>query len=192
MRVSAKSAVIDTDFVIKLSEINRPLTDVHIIVKAVFTALALEVLMHPLVYEHEVLSGNKKVKSFFENAIIGNPSLKDILQDDPVREAYYEYVMPELYKALNGYEIALSGKTTVYTYWKSGESLGEIHSLTMCLLCGCGIFLSDDNDSKILQEIIRQKSLGSIQVYNRQEALHSCEEGNLNLSRSDKRAFSHS
>lgn len=191
MQVSAHSAIIDTDFVIKLSEINRPLPDVHIIVKAVFAALALDVLMHPLVYEHEVLQKNKKVLSFFENSIIGIPLLEEILQNDPARVAYYEYVMPELYKAFHGIEIALPEAKTIYTYWKSGESLGEIHSLTMCLLCGCGIFLSDDSDSKILQGIIRQKSLGLIQVYSRQEALSYCEEGSLKISRSDRRAFSH-
>lgn len=191
MQIGSNSAVIDTDFIIKLSEIRRTIEEIHNIVRMVFTSLSLGVLMHPMVFEHEIQPTDRKVMSFFQNGIVGKPLLEDILQSDPVREAYYEYVMPELYKALHGCDIPLSSEVTVFDYWRSGESLGELHSLTMCLLCGCGIFLSDDNDSKILREIIRQKALGQIQVYNRQETLDTCSAGGLNLSRSDKRAFSH-
>ena len=50
-------------------------------------------------------------------------------------------------------------------------------------------FLSDDSDSKILQEIIRHESLEQMQVYSRQEALSSCEKGSFKIIRSDRRDF---
>lgn len=39
------------------------------------------------------------------------------------------------------------------------------------MICGCGIFFSDDSDSKKLAKYIIQKSLGKVDVYDRGEMI---------------------
>ena len=75
----------------------------------------------------------------------------------------------------------------MFTYWIAGKSLGEIHPVSMRLICGCGIFLSDDDDSKYLKRIVDEDMLGSIEVYDRKEILNQI--GSGVLIRPERRTF---
>ena len=74
----------------------------------------------------------------------------------------------------------------------SRSSLGEVHSVATCLTCGCGIFLSDDNDSKMLQRFIAEKSIGKISVYNRKELVDMhLDQGGTKLPRKVRQSLTH-
>ena len=70
-------------------------------------------------------------------------------------------------------------------------SLGEIHSLSTCLLCGCGLFLSDDDDSQKIKYIIKQNFGVDIAVHNRQAVVDLLRENGTTLSRHERKSFAH-
>ena len=113
---------------------------------------------------------------------------QDIFQSNTARETCYRFLVPELHRRLTG--AALLNGVDVVTYWKRQSSLGEVHSVAMCLVCGFGLFLSDDRDSKALKQIVEQQSLGQIDIYNRQEVLDRCSDA-CGLPRADRKAFAH-
>lgn len=191
MKIDKHSAAVDTDFINHVAEINQPGANVAKLLDAVLSGVNLSAIVHPLVYKYEVLADDPKVRVFFEKGIIAQPTFEDILQGNAEREGYYKYLIPELYNILHANDPLPEG-IDVLTYWMRRKSLGEIHSVAMCLVCGCGIFLSDDGDSKILSRTIQQRSLGEIQVYNRKEILDiSQEDADPKLPKGDRKAFAH-
>ena len=77
------------------------------------------------------------------------------------------FLVPELYNTLMGRRFPED--KDVFTFWIRQNSLGEIHSVSMCLVSECAIFLSDDGDSKALKNIVNQRAMGAIEVFNRNE-----------------------
>lgn len=129
----------------------------------------------------------------FDEQVFQKVEFDDIFQKDPGRKAYYILIARELYKALTGKTLNVDGDD-VLSHWIYNSSLGEVHSLAMCLVCNCGIFLSDDKGSKKLQEYIRRsighRFLVKLNVYNRTEFL---EERFQNISsRVERRSLTHS
>ena len=45
----------------------------------------------------------------------------------------------------------------LWGFWAKRRSLGELHSLTMCAVCSCGMFLSDDKGSKRIKDYIKMR-----------------------------------
>ena len=66
--------------------------------------------------------------------------------------------------------------------WISNCSLGETHSVTMCFITGCSIFLSDDKGAVTLKDILMRKRAFNLDVYNRDAAIQRLKElkGGLN------------
>lgn len=191
MKIDASSAAVDNDFLNHIAETKLPREDIVRILAEVFSGLRVSGIIHPLVFEKEVLSSDSTISYIFEQGIIGQPPFEDIFGCDKNKEKYYCYLIPELFKSLTGQ--AFPDPQNVCTYWVRQQSLGEIHSVGMCLICNCGVFLSDDNDSKALRNIVEAHSLGRINVYNRSDAIaqyEKCECAVLN--RKEKRVFSHS
>lgn len=146
MQIDTHTAVVDNDFVNHLAEshlVNERLVDV---LKVIFSELGLTAVMHPLVYQKELLQDNVRIRLLFKNNVIEKAEFSYIFQDDSARKNYYIYLVKNLYRAFSGKELPVSGES-VLSYWVRHASLGEIHSVSMCLVCGCGIFLSDDKDS---------------------------------------------
>lgn len=183
------TAAVDADFVFHVAEIERPPKQVAEILKQILESLELHAVVHPLVYDKELAIKSGTVSMLFsENAIRSLSFEQDIFQSDPGRETYYRFLVPELYQRLMG--TSLPNNADVVTYWKRQSSLGEVHSVAMCLICGFGLFLSDDRDSKALKRIVEQQSLGQINIYNRQEVLDQCSDA-CGLPRADRKAFAH-
>ena len=78
-------------------------------------------------------------------------------------------MMRNLYKKLMGKPLPVQNPMTE---WEYQSCLGEVHSVVTCMLCKCGLFLSDDGDSKSIQQIIANDKafLCKITVYNRDDA----------------------
>lgn len=170
MQIDNSTAIVDNDFMNHL--VNSQISDEQLTanLQSVFSSLELSAVVHPLVYEHEVLRDNKRIQVLFQKTIVQKMTFADAFESASDAEAYYCYLVGELYGHLKGTELPATGRG-ILTYWKRKESLGEIHSMSMCMICGCGIFFSDDSDSKKLAKYIIQKSLGKVDVYDRGEMI---------------------
>ena len=186
MNITSNSAAIDADFLNHIVEIDRSAPEIAEILSKVLSGLGVVAIIHPLVLVREMILRRDRVDLLLSNDVINAPSFQDILQGDEAKTSYYEFLVRELYRKLTG-NILETGSQDVFTYWIAGKSLGEVHSVSMCLICGCGIFLSDDNDSKYLKRIVDEDMLGSIEVYDRKEILNQI--GSGVLIRPERRAF---
>lgn len=197
MQLNEKTAVVDTDFLLKLSESNlsydkkTSIAKLIEVVEAIFSDLDLNVVVHPLVHQNELISPNECICELFAKRLIERASFDDILQGDSEKTAYYTYLVMELYHLINGVSFPFEESAVLYK-WCSGKSLGEVHSLSMCLVCKCGLFLSDDADSKKIEVIIRDNFGGCVKVYKRKELIvqHSNAK-KTSLSRSIRQSLSH-
>ena len=190
MQLDDKTAAVDNDFLNHIIEAQMPIEEITSYMMETFSELGLTAIMHPLVYEKEVLHTDR-ADSLFENRAICVVSFSDIFQDSPAKKLYYLRLVAQFYNALNGVCIPTS-EENILTYWKRQESLGEIHSLSMCLTNGCAIFLSDDGDSKYLKKYIEANSLGDVKVYNRDEYFKLYQDsGNANIPRKARKALTH-
>lgn len=191
MQIDTHAAVVDNDFVNHLAESNLVDERLVDVLKVIFSELELTAIMHPLVYQKELLQDNVRIRLLFENNVIQKTEFSDIFQEDSSRKNYYIYLVKNLYRAFSGKELPVSGEN-VLSYWVRKASLGEIHSVSMCLVCGCGIFLSDDKDSKALMNQITRMSIGSISVYNRKELIDKhMEVGETKLNRPERNSLTH-
>lgn len=187
MAMKNDTALVDNDFLDHVSEINRPQAEATQIIKKALAGLGVDVVMHPCVFHYELMETPLK-KALFNEKIIKKLSFDEILLGDPDRKTYYSFLILELYNKLTGNKLD-TGDKDVFTYWKRGASLGEVHSMTTCLICGYGLFLSDDRDSKILKNLIEQDYSESITVYNRSDVISNIPADVL--KRNEARAFSH-
>lgn len=170
MQIDNSAAIVDNDFINHLA--GSRLAD-DLLVRAlldIFNSLSLVAAIHPLVYDKELFPHTDRIKLLFQKEVIRRLTFDDAFEQGADEETYYCYLVGELYSHLNGCSLPVAGRE-VLSYWKQRESLGEVHSLSLCLVCGCGIFLSDDSDSKRLAEYIIRKSLGTVCVYNRKELI---------------------
>lgn len=192
MILDAKTAVVDNDFVNHIIESKLDNTRLVAVLNIVFSDLGLSAVMHPLVYEKELLHDKERVKLLFHESVLCKAEFADIFQNDTSKKAYYIFLVTQLYRALTGKALPVSGDD-VLTFWVYQTSLGEVHSVAMCLVCGSGIFLSDDGDSKALKAHVERMSLGKIEVFNREEFVNKhMLEGETKLSRPEKRSLAHS
>ena len=167
MIIDSTGALVDNDFFYHLTETS--VADEQIFAKF-FEDLQVIPFMHELVYKYEFERfATNDQKSLFTNKIINQALFNDIFNQSAAKKKYYKMYMTELYKNLMGAALPVAD---IFTEWKCGMCLGEVHSVVTCLICGCGLFLSDDADSKILEDSITDnpKFLSKVIVYNRNDA----------------------
>ena len=182
-------ACIDTDFLIHISETKCTVNDLLKYLAIAFEKQNLCGVMHPLVYEKELPKDFPVIQEIFKNNIVHVVSLKEIFagEDGEDRRAYYSFLVPELFKKLNGADLPF---INIFNDWKHKCSLGEVHSISLCLTCGCKLFLSDDNDSKRLWRLI-ESDFGGFEVLTRSDFFNSSKlEGSL--PRAIRRQLAHS
>ena len=191
MIIDANSAVVDNDFLSHITESNLDDTRLVAVLKTVFLDLGLTAVMHPLVFDNELLRATERVMLLFHREVVYKAEFPDIFQGDSGKKEYYIFLVTQMYKSLTGKSFPVSGND-VLTFWIRRNSLGEVHSIAMCLVCGCSIFLSDDNDSKRLKAYIDRMAIGNINVLNRNEFIQKhMLEGENKLSRAEKRSLTH-
>lgn len=189
MQVDSNSVAIDNDFLQKALEMQREEERIIYILSKLFQCIGHNPVIHPLVFQKEVMH-NSITEKLFAQQIIGTPTWEEIHQNNEAKIQYYTYMLLELYNKFWGVPLDL-GKSTVFTYWKREKSLGEIHSLAMCLLCNCGMFLSDDDDSQRISKLIESYFNKKIVVYTRENVSDIARNNGIELSRSDLRSFAH-
>lgn len=188
-----KEAAIDNDFVMHLAEIDWTLKELDEKVRLYFFGMEVCPIMHELVYTHEMEGGadfkdKTRALSFFQENIIQIKEMNSFLETD-AKKQYYEIVFKEIYRDFKG--ILPEGIKDILKDWKSRASLGETHTVTMCFVLGCDVFLSDDDDSKELAKILKSKQAFSIRVYTRGEAMEALKKDFSKLNKHDRRALKH-
>lgn len=191
--INEHSVAIDNDFIGHLVDTESVEPDeLGKILDIVFSALGLCAIIHPLVYEKEVPKENGKIMQLFKENVIHNVEFSDITGGDEGKERYYAYAVKYLYHELSGENFPVE-HGDVFNFWKARSSLGEIHTVAMCIVCACGIFLSDDKDSKELAGLIKNKFAVEVSVYNRKEFFTKHQkEAKEPLQRKVIRALTHS
>ncbi len=194
--INSRSAAIDNDFINHLAETRIEDDKLVCILGKLFSAVEMEAIMHPLVYDNELPKNNQRVMRLFQDEVVHRVDFSDITGDIDAKKQYYAFLVKNFYFELLGEEFPESDERIPY-HWKARSSLGEIHTCAMCLLCGCLIFLSDDRDSRELARIIEQKNMCSIKVYNRKALIKDYKARNLGndeenyISRDDLHALGH-
>lgn len=189
MEIDKNTAIVDTDFLLHISEIKKTISEICNILKKIFEEIGIISFMHPLVKENELPNPTAVLTSVFEKNIVLLPTLDEVILTNEERE-YYCFLIPEIYNRVFSKDIGLNRENAL-TFWQRQKSLGEVHAFALCLLRNCGIFLSDDGDSKVIQKNIKAQFLADVKVYNRKELIDMLD-ANTTLGRSEKRAFSHS
>lgn len=191
MIIDSRSAAVDNDFINHIADTKMDEDRILNLLRIILSELKLSAIIHPLVYKYEVLKENKCIARMFQENIIEIPTFEDIFCGDPGRKAYYYFLVTELYNAIQGEPCPFAGDE-ILSKWKRMQSLGEVHSLSMCLICGCGLFLSDDNDSKRLASYIAARALGRVAVYNRKELIDKhIEDGETSIPRGERKSLAH-
>ena len=192
MQLNEHTAIVDNDFTNHLVDCRLPDQQLVDDLNIMFSGLDLAAVMHPLVYEKELLKDKPRVKLLFEQNVFSKAEFADIFQGNIGRKAYYIQMVKNLYHTLMGEDFPAAGDK-VLTYWVRKHSLGEVHSFATCLLCGCGIFLSDDGDAKTLKRNLDRSLIDRVNVYSRQEFMDKfMAESETKLGRKDRKALTHS
>ena len=180
MIIDSHSAVVDNDFIGHISEAKISDSELISALHTAFSNASLTGVVHPLVFNNEVQQNNPRVKLLFANKLLYVASFDDIFQCSTVKKRYYIKLVKDFFHWLTGesFPVVDGG---VLTYWVRRKSLGEVHSTAMCIICGCGIFLSDDQDSVSLANHIRTSLIGDIQIYDRKQFFDGCVADGQNL-----------
>lgn len=89
MQIDNSTAIVDNDFVNHLvdSKISDELLTSNLLY--IFNSLKLNAVVHPLVYEHEVLLDKKRIQLLFQKTIIQQVAFDDVFECNSDAEAYY-------------------------------------------------------------------------------------------------------
>lgn len=187
-----KLAAVDTDFANKLAESRIGIKNVIEKLTLIFGELKLDAIVHPLLYENELFFNNKaEITEMFLSGVLRKIDFIDIFNEDDKKILYYKYIVSELYNVINGEPFPFSDEE-ILIRWQADKSLGEVHTLSMCMVIDCGIFLSDDNDSKKLSNYIQLNLGGNIVVYDRKELVEKhVDEGVTSIIRRERQSLTH-
>ncbi len=168
MLIDDNTVAVDRDVIQHLAQTRLPENRIIEDVRLLFDGHNKNAVVHPLIYKNEVIRPTRVEKRFFSEKIIQVPKLPEVYQSNELMKQFYIDYFMDMYRFYFGEEF--SSESDVFSKWEKDRSLGEMHSLAMCLTCGCHMFISDDGDSKELNNFIESKLEKSIKVFNRDEA----------------------
>jgi len=188
-----KEVAIDNDFVMHLAEIDWLQEELNDKVRILFLDIKVIPIMHELVYINELENGadcNNKTRalSFFSHGIMRKKEMSSFL-DTNAKKKFYEIVLKEIYRDFKG--DFPKGINDVFKDWRAQTSLGETHTVAMCFIIGCDLFLSDDDDSKKLARILENKRAFKVNVYKREEVIDNFKAELKDLNKHDRRTIKH-
>ena len=181
-------ALVDNDFLSHALETRFDSEKLCTILQAIFDALDKQPVVHPWLATYELITDNGLVLKVISENIIQLASWEDIHANQEEQKTYYAILFKELYKKVYGISLSVPD---VFTYSVKRQSLGELHNITTCMICGCNLILSDDSDSKRFKRIISQTAVCDFVVYNREELVERIRGLEGAPKRSDLKAFSH-
>lgn len=133
--------IVDTDF---LNHIIKTPNGVNVL-ECITKFFDYKLVMHPWVYEREIKNLFRDVQEYVDKNV-EVLKYEHFLQNDDDHLIYDKY-FKELYEEMNRKSLELGNQTSI-TYKKSGENLGEIHSVILSLFTDIPLLLSDDYNAK--------------------------------------------
>lgn len=184
-------AAVDTDFINHLVESRTTGKISDYLIKAL-EDLKLSAIIHPLIYKYEIDKSKSEIIELFEKKAINKIEFEDIFFNTGAKE-YYVFLFKELlFEVLGDSIISTYTENEILNKWKYKSNYGEVHTISMSLIIGCAIFLSDDGDSKYLKKIIEDKGFGKIEVYNRKEFFDKhTQEAEIAIPRKERNKMTH-
>ena len=82
MSIDKNSAAVDNDFINKVAQIRTGTMSPEDMLREIFSALQIHGIMHPLVYEKELLKEAPGIKAIFDKNVVEYVSFDDIFQGD--------------------------------------------------------------------------------------------------------------
>ena len=163
------------------------------VVRTMFSEMNVVPIMHELVYRNELYGGadsnNRTIAlKFFSNRIITQKMISDFL-DSPSKRKYYVMVVKKLYYDFKG--PLPQGVNDILNDWASNASLGETHTMAMCAMINCGVFLSDDKGSDKLAKVLKNRFAFDVQVLNREKAIRKLAQMETSIKKHDRNALKH-
>lgn len=169
-----KEAIVDTCFFNKLSNNGKNIETL----KKVLMDLDYKPIVHPYIAEKE-LDVFPHFHKLVEEGFIRKVEYIEFIEDEDDKDLYEQY-FPELYEEMRNYlEITGSKKQieklqmpkgqTIYTYRRSGMSLGDVHMILMAFFMRLPIILSEDGDIEFLRSVTKRKISSdsySLDIYN--------------------------
>lgn len=139
-----REVIIDNDFLQCLTSEDK---NTFFFLK-VMKELNVQPVVHPYVRKREMFA------SPYAEELIGTGELKALEYSDFItkaNETYYKQMFENIYKEMNGTKVTFRN-CDVFTFYKAGCNLGEIHSLLLGLVCDYDVFLSNDQGAKDFAE----------------------------------------
>lgn len=158
-----RPAAIDNDFLDHLAETDGPRDEVCRLIRAFFQGLDIVPELHELICRYELPRENPVILRLIQEKTVAIRPLADILTSRSGGGRYYEMLVRNLYKEMEGTDYPCD----VFEEWRRQQSLGEVHCVVMCIFLGYACFLSDDGGAKNLQFIVKNKMTQDIPIYSR-------------------------
>lgn len=191
MKIDSTCAAIDNDFIGHLAESELSEKDLIDSLSTIFKELNITAIIHPLVHKNELLLDKRRICLFFDENLVKCVDYSSIFSDNLDKKAYYFHLVAEFFGYLNNEDLPVQGED-ILCFWEKNKSLGETHSLAMCLVMPCGLFLSDDEDSQKLRKYIYRHSIGKVRVYDRKTLIDEhFKKGESKIKREKRRSLAH-
>lgn len=172
--MSKKEAIVDTCFFNKLSNDGKNIEAF----KKVLMDLEYKPVVHPYIAEKE-LDVFPYFNKLVEEGFIRKVEYTEFIEDEDDKDLYEQY-FPELYEEMREYLVIKESKKqieklkipkgqTIYTYRRSGMSLGDVHMILMAFFMKLPIILSEDGDIEFLRSVAKRKISNdsySLDIYN--------------------------
>ena len=186
--LDSNCALIDNDFLTHSIETKMDEKSKCVLLNSIFDVLNKNPMIHPWISNFEVMWDNQKINSVISKSKIQKATWDDIHGNQSAQIAYYKFLFKELFKKIHGTSFDTSD---IFTYCVRRQSLGELHNITACMICGCNMILSDDNDTKNFKRLIERTMICDFCVYTRSELVEKIKELDGAPSRNELRAFAH-
>lgn len=188
----AARTAIDCDFLGHLTDIQR-YPDVCDLITRFFSALDIEPVVHPFVYDREMTPAlNQAGRDLFQKEVIRRVEPAELWEGSDDQRNYYETMVKQLYKDFTGREYPCE----MYTQWRAKQSLGEVHTAVMCAFLECGYFCSDDKEAgETLSRLLQNRMAFPVEILNRDACCESLKgktpEERCGLTGDDLKKLSH-
>ena len=186
--LDSNCALIDNDFLNHAIETKLDEESKCALLNSIFDAIKKDAVIHPWISDYEVMWDNKTINNIISKIKIKKATWDDVHGNQIAQKTYYEILFKELFKKTNSLPIAIHD---VFTYCVKKQSLGELHNITACMICGCNLILSDDKDTKRFKRIISQTLTCDFEVYTRAELAETIRGLEGAPSRSELKKFAH-
>lgn len=160
MNNSSKEAIIDTDFINKITQAPDVADGRELFIRTM-DELGIRPVVHYYVATREMVVCNPVVQELIDSGYIKVYNKNDFIHNEEDESLYVDYFR-KWYNFLN-LEQPLEKEVDVFTLFRARHSLGEIHSTLLAYFLKLDMIMSDDSDAK---ELVSYSGLPGVKVWN--------------------------